>query len=308
MTDTAQVAEALRKDLQKAQALWKPHEMSVADKMIGRNKVTDTQSYIKMASFTDPGLPAPRGEREPGVEMRFDRRYTTTFPAQKYLGKLSFSHEVWSDNQYRSVVVQNYAQRALDRCQDRIEITVQTHFFTDADTNTGPDGDVYASASHDLSDDAPSNGFVSAATASNIIDPPGTVGVDLLNEVFSAFQRQVDDKGLIASCTPPFDIWCHPLRAIAWKQVKTSVEEPGTPDRGNNPWGSLIGDIVSIPYATDEDRTAFVGSDHRMFTWLRESPTMTKLTYADDDSMWANVRLRLGMGEFDWRDTLFSLA
>lgn len=309
MTDTNQVAAALRKDLQKAQALWKPHRMSVADKMVGDNKVSDTQSYIKMASFTDPGLPGPVGERQSGVEMRFDKVYSTTYTGQKYMGTVSFSREVWDDNQYRSTIVQNYTGRLMDRCADRREIVIQTEFFNEADTLTGPDSQFYGDSDHPLDAEAADAGFITTGVASNIVSPAMTVSIDLLNTAYGMFAQQVDNKGIIAGAIPPFDIECHPLRIMHWKQIKESVqEEPGTTDRGKNPWASLIGDIIGIPYATDEDRTCFRASDHRRFVWDRMKPTVTEITYAKDDTFWANVVFRIGKGIFDWRDVIYSFA
>lgn len=309
MTDTTQVAAALRKDLQKAQALWKTRRMNVADKMVGDNKVSDTQDFIKMASFTDPGLPGPVGEREAGTEMRFDKVHSATFRGQKYMGTVSFSREVWDDNQYRSIVVQNYTSRLLDRCHDRREIVLQTEFFNEADTLTGPDGKAYGANDHPLDAEAPDAGVVATAVATNIVEPVATVSIDLLNTAYGMFQQQVDNKGIIAAGLPPFDIECHPLRAMHWKQLKTSVqEEPRTPDRGNNPWAELIGTILSIPYATDTDRTCFKSQDHRRFVWDRMTPKLTEITYAKDDTFWANVVFRIGKGTFDWRDVIYCFA
>ncbi len=309
-TNTQQVAAALRKDIDKALALFKSDRRGdVADRMVGNNVISNTQSFIKLQSFTDMSLPGPVGERQTGTEMAFRSVHTKTFSAQKYLGTFLVSREVWDDNQYRSTIVQNYATRMRSRCNDRREIVVQNEFFNNADTNLGPDGVAYASASHPLDVEAQYSGLVPTGLASNIVDPPETVSIALLNRVFSIMSTQVDNKGVRMIAVPPFNIEAHPLRVTFWHQIKRSVsEEPGTPDRGGNPWHSMVGDILMLPYAEYEDRTAFVAGDHRRFVWDRMNPEVTDLVYEKDDTFWSNVVFRLSVGLFDWRDAVYSLA
>lgn len=305
MTGSEQVAKALRKTLVQAIKLWKDEDaMRVAGKIA--KPISDTQSFIEFASFSNPGLPQARGEGEDPPEGRFDGVWDDTWTATKYILQVVFPNESWMDNQYRDTVIQNYAQSLMSRCEDRIEIIATTEFFTEADTLTGPDGQFYGDSDHALDPEAVE--LVAAGTASNILSPAGTVSIDTLNRAYSAFMTQVDNKGVPKASRPPFDIECHPIRVMAWSQLKTSSQEPRTANHGDNPWGGLIGDIVPMIHATDQERTAFRGKNHRRFIWRREAPTVTELTYDKNDTYWANVKMRVGQGEFDWRDTLYSFA
>lgn len=315
-TNTTQVAAALRKDLFKGMALWsadqKPNE---GERMAGGNLVTDTQSFIKIAHFTRPTSPRPIAEREILPEGRYDQVRTATYRAQKYGLLLSFSREVWKDNQYKDVLMQGYGTDLLDMFHDIRDQALVNEWFNLMSTNLGPDGVAYASTSHPLDAEAVELTDDGTALASNIIPNSPTVSTEALNDGVDMLARQRDNKGRILACLPPFVIECHSKRAVLWRSIAQPVNgyEPFQSDRNNGKvYAEMISEVMGLTRATHVDwynlRTTDSRKQHR-FIWDREKTQVSDMDYIKrDDTMECNAIMRLSKGIFDWRGVVTSLA
>jgi hypothetical protein len=315
-TSSNQVSTALRKDLLKGMNLSSPDQQpSEGDKLVGGNKVTDTQSFIKIAHFTGPIGPAPVGERETLPEGRYDKVRTAEYSNQAYGLLLSFSKEVWQDNQYKDVLMQGYGQDLRELCADVRDIALVNEFFNLAGTNTGPDGQYYIDTDHPLDAEAAELTEDNTATASNRIDGDPTVSTEALNDGVDMLKRQVTNKGRRAGVMPPVFIECDSKREVLWKSIASPVNghEPFTMDHNpGQPYAAMIAGVIGLTRSTHDDwfmlRTANSRKMHR-FVWDRQAPEVSEMQQIiRDRTMECNVDFRLSKGVFDWRGVVGSLA
>lgn len=306
-TNTNQVSTATRKDLLKGMALWEAdHAPSEGDMLVGGNKVTDTQSFIKIAHFTRPVGPSPVDEREVLPEGRYDKVRTAEYSAQAYGLLVSFSKEAIRDNQYASVLIQTWGTDLRDLCHDVRDQALVNEFFNLAGTNTGPDGVAYISAAHPLDAEAAELTEDNTALASNSLT--GTVGVELLNDAVDTLKRQYDNKGRIMRALPPLHIECDSKREVLWNQIKSPNMgyEPFNTDRNNGGmYSAMIASIIGLTRSTHDDYTIFRTANNRKmhrFVWDRQDVEVSELTYEKKDRSYeGSVDFRVAKGQFDWR-------
>lgn len=315
-TSTTQISDALRKDLYKGMALWssdkKPNE---GERLVGGNVVTDTQSFIKIAQFTRPTGPGQVGERQVLPEGRYDKVRTATYAATKYGMLLTFSSEVWKDNQYPDVVMKGYGTDLMDLFFDVRDQALVNEFHNLMGSNTGPDGQYYADTDHPLDAEAAELTDDYTAVASNVVTNNPTVSTEALNDAADLLARQRDNKGRIMACLPPFVVECHSKRAVLWRSIATPVNgyEPFQSDRNSGKvYSEMISEVIGLTRSTHTDywslRTANSRQHHR-FVWDREKTRVSEMEYIKrDDTMECNAIMRLSKGIFDWRGVVSSLA
>jgi len=315
-TNTSQLGPALRKDLLKGMALWDSDNLpNEGDQLVGGNKVNDTQSFIKIAHFTRPTGPQQRDERQPLPEGRYDKVRTAEYSNLKYGLLLSWSREVWADNQYRSVVLGGHGTDLKDLCHDVRDIALVNEFFNLMNSNTGPDGVAYISASHPLDAEAAELTEDNTALASNnIVDDP-TVSTEALNDGIDMLKRTRDNKGRINGIVGKVFVECSSKREVLWRSIAMPVNgyEPFTAERNSGAvYSGMIAGVIGLSRAEHDDwfclRTANSRKMHR-FVWDRMTPEVSEVDYVKkDDTYECNVIFRLSKGIFDWRGVVASLA
>lgn len=315
-TSTSQVAAALRKDLLKGIALWstgdKPNE---GEELAGGNVVTDTQGFIKIAQFTRPIGPRPVNERGLLPEGRYDQVRTATYTNQAYGLVVSFSKEVWNDNQYPGVIMQGKGTDLRDLCDDVRDIALVNEFFNLATTNLGPDGKAYWATDHPLDAEAAELTADNTATASNIVPNSPTLSTEALNAGVDMLRRQYDNKGRIQGVNPPFFVECDSIRQVLWESIANPVNgyEPFQSDRNSGKgYARMIKGVIGLVRSTHDDwwalRTANKNKQHR-FIWDRQKPEISEMQHIiRDRTMECAVDFRLSKGHFDWRGEVGSPA
>lgn len=315
-TNTTQVAEALRKDLLKGMALWKTDgKPDEGNKLVGGNKVTDRQSFIKIAHFTRPTAPQPVDERGLLPEGRYDQVRTATYTTQAYGMVCSFSKEAWKDNQYPDILMQTVGRDLRDLCDDVRDIALVNEWFNLAGTNLGPDGKAYLASDHPLDAEAAELTEDNTATASNVIPGGPTLSTEALNDGIDMLKRQVDNKGRIAGVMPPVYVECDSKREVLWRNIANPVNgyEPFQADRNRGTdYAGMIAGVIGLVRSTHDDywmlRTANSRKQHR-FVWDRQEPELSEMTYEKRDrTMEIAIDFRLCKGIFDWRGVVGSLA
>lgn len=309
-TDAAMVASTGARELKRGIILFDPEKRpQCANKLVGGNLINDTRAFIKIATFTVPGLPQAMDPFEAFPESDFEELDNATFDCDKYGLKIRFSKEVWSDNQFPDLL-RNYGSVMRKRFFDRREILVTNKHFNDVQTNTAPNGDTFASSSIPLDDEAEE--ILGAATYSNVMSPPETPSADMFDTLTQILLEEPDNKGVVNGHTPPFDVFCHRKWFGTWQQIKKSTETFGTPDHSHNYAASLIGNIVNLPYATHEDWTRVCAQgegETSNFIWDRDEFAMNPLRYDDDnDTMVTSATMRIVTDQFHQRGTAYSLA
>lgn len=311
-TTASAVASTGARELYRGVELYDPSKVQpVADKLVGGNIVTDTRSFLKIATFTAPGAPQ---EMDPdGFDSFAEDQYAeldnATFECQQFGLKLRFTRKVWKDNQFPTLM-RDYGAVLRRRFRDRREILAQNKHFNDVDTNLAPNGDAYASASIDLDDEAAE--VLGVAYQSNILDPAETPSPDMVDRLTQLLMDWRDNKGFVMGFEPPFDVFCTRKWYGTWVQIKKSTETFGTPDHSHNYAASLIRSITVVPYATHDDYTriqATGDNETKTFIWDREVFDMYPMRYDDNnDSMVVSAVSRLVTDEFHQQGTAFSLA
>ena len=269
-------------------------------------KVTSTQAFIELASFTGPGLP-PKvvGSFDSFQEADYDQVYNKTFENERRGLTVRFSQKVWQDNQYPSIV-KGYAKNLRTTFHIQREIDIADRFMNDADdatNNPGPDGVAFGSAAHPLD---PGKG-----TFSNILSPAETVSPSALNKLTTILRKQKSNKGFNYTSSGPFTIWCSVDKEVIWNQIKMGIQEEfGTPDRNvGAPYARMIGGIVANPHFDNAERFAVIAPGHRMWVWDRELFDITPLEMkTENKSLVCSATSRRATNEFDWRDTAYSFA
>lgn len=309
-TDAGSVASTGARELKRGIILFDPAKKpACANKLVGDQLITDTRSFIKIATFTVPGLPQEMDPFDAFPESEFEELDNAQFDCDKFGLKLRFSKEVWKDNQFPELL-RNYGQVLRKRFFDRREIIVTDKHFNNVQTNTAPNGDAYASSSIPLDDEAEE--ILGATTYSNILDPVDTPSADMMDRMSQMLQYEPDNKGVVNGHQPPFDVFCHRKWFGTWVQIKKSTETFGTPDHSFNYAASLIRNIVPLPYADHEDWTRIQATgenDTANFIWDRDEFDMNELAYdRNNDSMEASATMRIVTDQFHQRGTAYSLA
>lgn len=313
-TSTAQIAAALRKDLYKGIALWESDKLpNEGERLVGGNVVNDTQSFIKIAQFTRPIRPQQIQERQKLPEGRYDQVRTATYTNVKYGLLLSFSREVWKDNQYKSVVMGGYGTDLMDLFHEARDQVLVNEFFNLATTNTGPDGKAYLATDHPLDAEAAELTSDNTTAVTNIVPGSPTVSTDALNVGVDMLKRQRDNKGNIMAVMPPVIVECDSKREVLWRSIANPVNgyEPFQSDRNNGQvYAKMISEVMGLTRSTHDDwwmlRTANSRKMGR-FVWDRERTDVSDMEYIKrDDTMECNAIMRLSKGEFDWRGVVGS--
>lgn len=311
-TNTSQVAAARRKDLLKGMALWKTDGAHrVGERLASGNVVNDKQGFIKIAHFTRPIGPSPVDEREDLPEGQYNQVRTAEYTNQAYGLLLSFSKEVWRDNQYADVLIQTRGTDLRDLCNDVRDTALVNEFFNLATTNLGPDGKAYFATDHPLDAEAAELTEGNVTTASNIISGNPGVGVEALNAGVDMLRRQYDNKGRISGCYGPFVIECDSLREVFWRQIANPVNghEPFTTDHNNGSmYSRMIGDIIPLAKSTHRDwfiiRSSSKRENHR-FIWDRQGIELSDTEIViRNRTLECSVDFRLSKGVFDWRNAV----
>jgi len=318
-TTASQVAPFLRADIEKPLPLWSDEDLThEGDDLVGKNKVTNTQSFIKLQQGTRPIAPKPVNPSESLPTGSYNKSYSATYSAQKYGLLLTFERELWKDNQYRSTIIGAYMNDLLDLCHDVRDQALVNEFFNLADTNLGPDGVAYIATNHPLEAEAAefTDGFdgntANTALYSNEIPNNPTASTAALNAGVSLLKRQRDSKGQIMAGLPPVQVECADAMEVIWRSIAVPVNgyEPFTTDRNSGKvYSAFISKVVGLTRATHAQRFILRAAKHRRFVWDRETPEVSELEYVKrNDTFRCNVIFRLAKGIFDWRYFCGSLA
>lgn len=306
------VASTGARELFRGISLWNPDKKpAVANKLVNNQLIKDTRSFLKIATFTGPGLPQAMEEFDAFPEDQYAELDNATFTCDKWGLKLRFSREVWKDNQFPELM-RNYGTDLRKRFFDRREILVTNKHFNNADTNLAPNGEAFADAAIPLDDEAAE--ILGEATYSNLLDPAETASPDMADRMAQMLMYEPDNKGILNGHMPPFDIFTAPKWFGTWTQIKKSTEsfDPAQQSPGYNYAATLIRNIIPLGYATHLDRTLMQATGDReqhSFIWDREEFDLNPLRYDDDnDSMVASAVSRLVTDEFHQRGRVYSLA
>lgn len=309
-TNASAVASTGARELYKGIELYDPkQEQPCADKLVNGQIIKDTRSFLKIATFTAPGLPQEMDEFDAFPEDQYAELDNAQFECTQFGLKLRWSRKAWKDNQFPNIM-KDYGEVLRRRFFDRREILTTNKHFNDSDTNEAPNGEAYGSAAIPLDDEAEE--ILGAATYSNILDPAETPSADMADRLSQILMDWRDNKGAVMGARPPFDVFCHRKWNGTWMQIKKSNETFGTPDHSYNYASSLIRDIVVLPYATHEDRTMMQATGSRQakaFIWDRELFDLNPLRYDDNnDSMVASAVSRIVTDEFHQMGRAYSFA
>lgn len=310
----AQLAELGRRDLQKGVKLWDPSSVpSVVDRMVGET-ITDTQSFIRMATYTGPDLPQQRDPGQAPPETDYRQKATKNFSATKNIIKVRVDDETMKDNQYRDKMLQ-FGKDLRHNDQVKREIDGVNAFFNFANVTTKIStigGEAVASSTHSLSAEAAFN--YGATTYSNVIATPATPSPSLLITARKQFVLEVNDKGFLDAPMGNFNVFCHPTWTIIWQMILQSSTVYGQVDQPTNkPIQAFTGTVVEVARATHEGWTMFQTRERMknpLFVWERNKFSLSPengMQYEDNDTWWVLAKSRRVFGAKDYRGLVFNL-
>jgi hypothetical protein len=310
----SQLADLGRKNVQRGVLLWNPNSVpSVVDQMIGE-RITDTQSFIRMVSYNGPDLPQIRAAGQSPPETEYRQKAARNYTATKNIVKIRIDDEAMSDNQYPDKMLKfgkdlrhnDAIKREIDGANAFLNYCNATTYITTLN------GEAVALATHALSSEASFN--YGATTYSNLITTPETPSASLLNKVRVKFSGEVNDKGFLDAPVVNFNIITSPTWTVIWQQIQNSKLEYGTANNNTNaPFAAFLGRVIEAPRLTHSGWTAFATTDKERNPWFvyerksfELSPT-SGMTYAENDTWWMNAKSRRVFGCKDHRGLVFNL-
>lgn len=314
--NTSQFEVLLHKSIDKAYMLWDSDGyVSEGDKLIGGNVITSKQGFYIMQQTTRPNAPSVVKEREALPEVQYGLAATKTYSVTKYAELLTWSAEVWDDIQYPEELFGRWAEDLRALHHDVRDWFLVNQHFNLADTNLGPDGQAYLSASHPLEPEAAEFMPGGVTVQSNLIPGNPTISVSALNAGAVMLKRTRDSKGQIMSILPPMYIECDASQEVLWNAIAFPVNgfQPFTSDRNTGKdYAKLIAGVIGLARSVHSQRFILRTSNSRKqgrFVWDRKKPTISEVEYVkQNDTRIASSIARFTSDIMDYRGQVGSLA
>jgi len=251
------------------------------------------EDHHRLAGF---GLARKKNE---GAQVTYDDPLMG--PAKRYIHDtyaLAFqvTQEMMDDDQYD--VIQGFPKDLAKSMRDTVETVAIVPLNSGFSSTTTADGVAFFSASHPLQD--PSQGAVTTATQSNLLNPAAQLSVTSLQDALILYENMVDERGLRIAISPNKLFIPVNLQFTAAKILQSQFD-PNSGENAINPVYNRLTPVV-LHYLSDTNNW-FLGSNEEnslTFYW-RMRPKMEQTDDFETGSAKFKCTMRISAGVTDYR-------
>lgn len=272
---------------------WREHPEEYSQYAVVKTSDRAFEDHYRVSGF---GLARLKNE---GAQVSYDDPLmgpSKRFIHDTYALAFQVTEEMMDDDQYD--IIQSFPKDLSTSMRHTVETVAIVPLNTGFSSTVTADGVSFFNSAHPLQD--PSQGSVTDATQSNVLDPAAQLSVTALQDGLILYENQVNERGLRIAISPD-KLFISVNKQFTAAKILQSQFDPESGENAINPLYNRLTPVV-LRYLTDSDNW-FLGSkeNNKLFFYWRARPKMDQTDDFETGSAKFKCAMRISAGVVDYR-------